>query len=71
MDLIAVRKATDGELQALGIVRRGDILALKAFAEKGGGQNVERNEKKRTLLEVRRKKEHFKDDKERTREIAS
>lgn len=56
MDLTAVKKATDGELRALGVVRRGDILALKAFAEKDSSQNVERNDKKRTLLEALKSK---------------
>ena len=31
MDFTAVRMATDGDFQALGLVRRGDILALRSF----------------------------------------
>lgn len=31
MDFTAVRTATDADFQALGLVRRGDILALRSF----------------------------------------
>ena len=35
MDIAAIKKAKDEELRELGLVHRGDILALRAFVEKG------------------------------------
>ena len=54
MDIAAVKEAKDEELQALGLIHRGDILALRAFAQKG--TNEDRVEKKRNLLQSLKEK---------------
>lgn len=57
MDLTAIKVAKDEDLQAFGLVRRGDILALRAFAEQGGeAANIQRSDKKRKLLEILKEK---------------
>ena len=48
MDIAAIKKAKDEELREFGLVR-GDILALRAFVEKG--LSSETAEKKRSLLQ--------------------
>ena len=50
MDITAIKKAKDEVLQELGLVHRGDILALHAFVEKG--VSSETAEKKRGLLQL-------------------
>ena len=55
MDFTAIRSASDKDFEALGLKRRGDVLALKSFVSSGGvdgGKNEERSEKKRKLLEL-------------------
>ena len=55
MDFTAIRSARDKDFEALGLKRRGDVLALKSFVSSGGidgGKNEERSEKKRKLLEL-------------------
>ena len=49
MDIAAIKKAKDEELRELGLVHRGDILAVRAFVEKG--LSSETAEKKRSLLQ--------------------
>lgn len=48
MDLTAVKEAKDEELQVLGLIRRGDILALRAFADTAIKATTA--DKKRSLL---------------------
>ena len=48
MDIAAIKRAKDEELREFGLVR-GDILALRAFVEKG--LSSETAEKKRSLLQ--------------------
>ena len=44
MDIAAIKKAKDEELREFGLVR-GDILALRAFVEKGlSSETAEKNE---------------------------
>ena len=50
MDFTAVRMATDKDFQALGLQRRGDILALRSFAL--SGTDKEKEGHKRKLLEL-------------------
>ena len=52
MDLTAVRMASDGDFQAFGLVRRGDILALRSFVPSTDKEKEERKSKllKRTHL---------------------
>jgi len=45
MDFTAVRMATDGDFQALGLVRRGDILALRSFVPSTDKAKEERKSK--------------------------
>ena len=49
MEIAAIKKAKDEVLQELGLVHRGDILALRAFVDKG--VSSETAEKKRSLLQ--------------------
>ena len=65
MDFAAIKMAEDDDLQSIGLSRKGDVLALRAFAEKNGEPNsAEQDEKKRKLLEtlkakLPRKKKHI------------
>ena len=52
MDFAAVRMASDSDFQALGIRRRGDILALKSFVLSAEENQREKEGKKRKLLEL-------------------
>ena len=52
--MTAIMTAKDEELQALGLIHRGDILALRAFAEKGA--DTDRVEKKKSLLKSLKEK---------------
>lgn len=55
MDFTAIKSASDKDFDALGLKRRGDVLALRAFVSSSvldGGKNEERSEKKRKLLEL-------------------
>jgi len=45
MDFTAVRMAIDGDFQALGLVRRGDILALRSFVPSTDEAKEERKSK--------------------------
>ncbi len=57
MDMTAIMTAKDEELQALGLIHRGDILALRAFAEKGEEMgDTDRVEKKKSLLKSLKEK---------------
>ena len=51
MDFTAIKQAKDEELQTIGQLRKGDVLALRAFV-KGKPNKAERDEKKRKLLET-------------------
>lgn len=53
MDFSVIKLAKDEELQTLGLLKRGDILALHTFVESNGQpRREERDEKKRKLVEV-------------------
>ena len=55
--MTAIMTAKDEELQALGLIHRGDILALRAFAEKGEEMgDTDRVEKKKSLLKSLKEK---------------
>lgn len=45
MDFTAIRMATDGDFQALGLVRRGNILALRSFVPSTDKAKEERKSK--------------------------
>ena len=49
MDIAAIKKAKDEELWEVGLVHRGDMLALRAFVKKG--LSSETAEKKQSLLQ--------------------
>ena len=53
MDFAAVRMAIDSDFQALGIRRRGDILALRSFVlSDKENLETEKEAKKKKLLEL-------------------
>ena len=57
MDAAAIKMATDKDLEKLGLVRKGDVLALRAFCtEHSKDAKEERSEKKRKLLQVLKSK---------------
>lgn len=57
MDAAAIKMATDEDLEKLGLVRKGDVLALRAFCtEKSIDPKEERSEKKRKLLQILKSK---------------
>jgi hypothetical protein len=61
MDIAAISLAKDEELQDLGLTRKGDILALRAFCKQDNeATKEERTEKKKKTpsdLEVKAAKE--------------
>ena len=68
MDFAAIKMAKDDDLQSIGLSRKGDVLALRAFAEKNGEPNsAERDEKKRKLLETLKAKLPRKKSKSKTK----
>ena len=73
MDFTAIKMANDEELQSVGKLRKGDVLALRAFVE-AKPNKAERDEKKRKLLQtlkakLPRKKSKSKSKGENTAEI--
>lgn len=55
MDFAAVRMASDKDFQALGLRRRGDILALRSFVLNDvDGHDTEKEGRKRKLLELQK-----------------
>ena len=63
MDFTAIKMASDDELQSIGLLRKGDILALRAFVQiDDKTSNAERDEKKEETfgnieIKVAKKKE--------------
>ena len=73
MDFTAIKQAKGEELLTIGQLRKGDVLALRAFV-KGKPNKAERDEKKRKLLEtlkgkLPRKKSKSKSKVEKAKEI--
>ena len=73
MDFTAIKMANDEELQSVGKLRKGDVLALRAFVE-AKPNKAEQDEKKRKLLQtlkakLPRKKSKSKSKGENTTEI--
>ena len=57
MDAAAIKMATDDDLEKLGLGRKGDVLAIRAFCtEQCKDAKEERSEKKRKLLQVLKSK---------------
>ncbi|KAJ7373253.1 hypothetical protein OS493_012842 [Desmophyllum pertusum] len=50
MDSTAVRMASDKDFQALGLQRRGDILALRSFVSSGAADEEKEGKKRKLLL---------------------
>ena len=68
MDFTAIKMASDDELQSIGLLRKGDILALRAFVQiDDKTSNAERDEKKRKLLETLKSKLPRKKNKSKNR----
>ena len=57
MDAATIALASDEDMEKLGLVRKGDIIALRAFCSKRSkAAKEERTDKKRKLLEVLKSK---------------